>query len=94
YSGEVAKIIDGIGAIVSFKNTSGMVHISKLSPMRVSKVEDIVKVGDMIDFTVIQVDIAKGRIGLQRTPTAEEITKHEELKKKNPDFKKPESTNK
>ena len=38
YTGEVVKIIDGVGAIVSFKNTSGMIHISKLSPLRAMKV--------------------------------------------------------
>jgi polyribonucleotide nucleotidyltransferase len=81
YTGEVVKIIDGVGAIVSFKNTSGMIHISKLSPLRAMKVEDYVNVGDSVDFTVIQVDLAKGRIGLQRTPKEEEVKKFEELQK-------------
>ena len=81
HSWEVIKIIDGVGAIVSFKNTSGMIHISKLSPLRTMKVEDVVNVGDSVDFTVIQVDIAKGRIGLQRTPSEEEVKKFEEQQK-------------
>lgn len=81
HSWEVIKIIDGVGAIVSFKNTSGMIHISKLSPLRTIKVEDVVNVGDSVDFTVIQVDIAKGRIGLQRTPSEEEVKKFEEQQK-------------
>jgi polyribonucleotide nucleotidyltransferase len=59
YTGEVIKIIDGVGAIVSFKNTSGMIHISKLSPLRATSVEEYVKMGDSVDFTVIQVDLAK-----------------------------------
>jgi ribosomal protein S1 len=39
-----------------------MIHISKLSPMRVAKVEDIVKAGDSVEFEIIQVDLAKNRI--------------------------------
>jgi len=81
YTGEVVKIIDGVGAIVSFKNTSGMIHISKLSPLRATSVEEYVKMGDSVDFTVIQVDLAKGRIGLARTPSAEEVKKYEESRK-------------
>lgn len=81
YTGEVVKIIDGVGAIVSFKNTSGMIHISKLSPLRATSVEEYVKMGDSVDFTVIQVDIAKGRIGLARTPSAEELKKFDDNKK-------------
>jgi hypothetical protein len=37
--------------------------------------------GDSVDFTVIQVDIAKGRIWLARTPSAEEVKKFEDNKK-------------
>ncbi|MCH8518737.1 polyribonucleotide nucleotidyltransferase [Candidatus Gracilibacteria bacterium] len=66
-SGKIVKIIDGTGAIVEFKGrNSGMIHISKLSKERVMKVEDVVKEGDIVDFEIIQVDIAKGRIGLKR----------------------------
>ena len=39
-----------------------MIHISKLSKERVSNVEDIVKQDDNVDFEIIQVDLAKGRI--------------------------------
>lgn len=43
YDGKVAKILDGVGAIVEFGvKQSGMVHISKLADRRVEKVEDIV----------------------------------------------------
>ena len=79
---KVVKIIDGTWAIVAFKNTTWMIHISKLSPLRVAKVEDVVKTDDEVEFEVIQVDLAKGRIGLKRVPKPEEIKKFEELKKK------------
>ncbi len=66
-SGKVVKIIEWVGAIVEFRGKqSGMIHISKLSKERVTNVEDIVKADDMVDFEIIQVDLAKGRIGLKR----------------------------
>ncbi len=43
-----------------------MIHISKLSSERVTKVEDVVKDGETVDFEIIQVDKMKGRIGLKR----------------------------
>ncbi len=80
---KVVKIIDWTWAIVEFKGrNSGMIHISKLSPSRVEKVEDIVKTWEMVDFEIIQVDLAKWRIGLQRIPSEEEVKKFEEEKKK------------
>jgi transcriptional accessory protein Tex/SPT6 len=39
-------------------------------------------VEDLVEFEVIQVDLAKGRVGLQRKPTDEEVKKHEVDKKK------------
>jgi len=67
WSWKVVKIIEGVGAIVEFRGKqSGMIHISKLSKERVSNVEDIVKQDDNVDFEIIQVDLAKGRIWLKR----------------------------
>jgi polyribonucleotide nucleotidyltransferase len=56
---KVVKIIDWVWAIVEFRSTSWMIHISKLSPMRVNNVEDIVKVWDAVEFEIMQVDLAK-----------------------------------
>jgi polyribonucleotide nucleotidyltransferase len=54
------------GAFVKIaNNTEGMVHISKLSPKRVEKVTDVVKVGDIIKVKVLKID-EKGRIDLQK----------------------------
>jgi len=80
---KVVKIIDWVGAILEFRGkNSGMVHISKLSPSRVEKIEDIVNMWDMVEFEIIQVDLEKNRVWLQRKPTQEEIKKFEEYKKK------------
>ena len=66
-TGKVVKIIDWVGAIIEYKGKqSGMIHISKLSSDRVTNIEDIVKVWDSVEFEVIQVDLAKWRIGLKR----------------------------
>ncbi len=78
----VKKIIDWTWAIVEFSGKSWMIHISKLSPLRATKVEDYVKEWEEVKFEIIQVDIAKGRIGLARIPKEEEIKKFEEEKKK------------
>ena len=81
-TGKVVKIIDWTWAIVEFKGKSGMIHISKLSPLRAMKVEDYVKEWENVEFEIIQVDLAKGRIGLARIPKEEEVKKFEEEKKK------------
>lgn len=77
--GKIAKIIDGVGAIVEFQGSSGMIHISKLAPIRVEKVENIVKLGEEVEFEVIQIDKEKGRIGLKKV--FEEVKKEETIKK-------------
>jgi len=65
--GKVARILDGIGAIIDlWQNKSWMIHISKLSKERVAKVEDVVKVGEMVDYKVLSVDKESGKIGLER----------------------------
>lgn len=64
---KVVKILDGIGAIVDLgSNKSGMIHISKLAKERVTKVDDIVKVGDVVDYKVLSIDKESGKIGLER----------------------------
>jgi len=66
-TGKIVKILEWVGAIVEFRGKqSGMIHISKLSKERVTNVEDIVKIDDIVDFEIIQVDLAKGRVGLKR----------------------------
>ena len=65
YDAKVTRITS-FGAFVEFGgNKEGMIHISKLSNKRVAKVEDVVKIGDVIEAEVIKVD-EKGRIDLKR----------------------------
>jgi polyribonucleotide nucleotidyltransferase len=63
FSGKVTRILD-FGAFVEiFPGTEGLIHISKLAPFRVKKVEDIVRVSDIVQVKVIEIDEA-GRINL------------------------------
>ncbi len=41
----------------------GLVHISKLSPQRVAKVEDVVSVGDAVRVKLLEID-NQGRLNL------------------------------
>ena len=52
------------GAFVEIApNKEGLVHISELAPRRVEKVEDVVKIGDIIPVKVIGID-EQGKIKL------------------------------
>jgi polyribonucleotide nucleotidyltransferase len=63
FQGKVKRILD-FGAFVEIlPGQEGLVHISQLAPFRVRKVEDIVKVGDIIPVKVISID-EQGRINL------------------------------
>ncbi len=54
------------GAFVELtKGVDGLLHISNLSTGRVEKVEDVINRGDVVDVRVVEVDKARGRIGLR-----------------------------
>lgn len=62
--GKVAKIAS-FGAFVELQDDiDGLVHISQLSESHVSKVKDVLKVGDEVEARVIKVDKVERRIGL------------------------------
>ncbi len=59
FDGKVKKIVD-FGAFVEiFPRKEGLIHISHLSPKRVAKVEDVVRVGDLVRVKVIAIDEQK-----------------------------------
>jgi polyribonucleotide nucleotidyltransferase len=55
------------GAFVELvKGTDGLLHISNVKPgERVDSVDDVLKAGEVIDVTVVEVDKERGRIGLR-----------------------------
>ena len=63
-NGTVAKIAS-FGAFVQLQDDiDGLVHISQLSEDHVSRVKDVLKVGDDVEARVIKVDKVERRIGL------------------------------
>lgn len=66
-TGKVAKILDGIWAIIDLgQNKSGMIHISKIAKERVNNIGDYLKVWDMVEYKVLTVDKENGKVGLER----------------------------
>jgi len=65
YEGKVTRI-EKFGCFVElWPGAEGLVHISRLAKERVEKVEDIVKLGDIILVKCIGID-EKGRVDLSR----------------------------
>jgi polyribonucleotide nucleotidyltransferase len=63
YNGKVVKVVD-FGAFVNFLGAKdGLVHISELSPQRVGKVADVVKMGDPVKVKVLGFD-DRGKVKL------------------------------
>jgi polyribonucleotide nucleotidyltransferase len=66
---EGAKVVKTttFGAFVELvKGTDGLLHISNVKPgERVDSVEDVLRAGEEIDVTVVEVDKERGRIGLR-----------------------------
>lgn len=54
------------GAFATLENVplDGLIHISELAERRVERVESVVKIGDEVTVTVVQIDPNKRRIGL------------------------------
>ncbi|MGH7117124.1 MAG: polyribonucleotide nucleotidyltransferase [Stellaceae bacterium] len=63
YNGKVVKTVD-FGAFVNFLGSrDGLVHISELTPQRVGKVADVVKLGDTVKVKVLGFD-DRGKVKL------------------------------
>ena len=72
YFGKVVRI-EKFGAFVElWPGQDGLVHISKLDTKHIKNVEDVVKIGDVIEVKVIGVD-DKGRVDLSRKAILEEV---------------------
>ncbi len=66
YEGPV-KGIQAFGAFVEFlPGKEGLVHISELASHRVGKVEDVVKLGEIIKVKLIEVDGVSGKVRLSK----------------------------
>jgi polyribonucleotide nucleotidyltransferase len=67
YNGAKVVKTTTFGAFVELvKGTDGLLHISNVKPgERVDSVDDVLKAGEEIDVTVVEVDKERGRIGLR-----------------------------
>ncbi|MDO4543854.1 MAG: 30S ribosomal protein S1 [Clostridia bacterium] len=64
--GKVVRVVP-FGAFVALEPTiDGLVHISQVSARRIEKVEDAIKVGDVIRCKVLEVNVEAKRISLSR----------------------------
>ncbi|MGR6003656.1 polyribonucleotide nucleotidyltransferase [Bacillus cereus] len=82
YEGKV-KRVEKFGAFVElFSGKDGLVHISELALERVGKVEDVVKIGDVITVKVIEID-KQGRVNLSRKVLLKEEQEKEVAKEEN-----------
>ena len=79
YEGKVTRLMQ-FGAFVDVGcGKEGLLHISKISKKRVNKVEDVLKVGDIVKVRVYEID-DQGRINLTHKefePDEEETNKEE-----------------
>jgi len=65
-TGTVRNVVD-FGAFVDIGiKTDGLVHISKLSNKFVKHPSEVVKVGDIIEVEIIEIDMGKDRIALRK----------------------------
>ncbi|MBM2820692.1 MAG: polyribonucleotide nucleotidyltransferase, polyribonucleotide nucleotidyltransferase [Candidatus Berkelbacteria bacterium] len=71
YEGPVTSILkdrmrgNEIGAIVQvLPNQDGLVHISQIANQRVEKIEDFLKIGQVVKVKVMEVDKERGRVSL------------------------------
>ena len=77
YEGKVTRIMS-IGAFVEYlPGKEGLVRISEISPDRVNRIEDVVKVGDKVTVKVAEVD-RQGRVNLSMRAVKEDGNGFEE----------------
>ncbi len=76
FQGRITRIMN-FGAFAEvLPNQEGLIHISELADYRVEKVEDIVKVGDMVPVIVKEID-SQGRINLSHKLAKAKLVRQE-----------------
>ncbi|MFH1777601.1 MAG: polyribonucleotide nucleotidyltransferase [Candidatus Omnitrophota bacterium] len=75
YMGKVKRILNFGAFCEILPNKEGLIHISELDDKYVSKVEDVVKIGDEVLVKVIEID-EQGRVNLSRKQAIKEKGKN------------------
>jgi polyribonucleotide nucleotidyltransferase len=77
FDGKVTRIMS-IGAFVEYlPGKEGLVRVSEISPERVNRIEDVVKVGDQVKVKIAEVD-RQGRVNLSIRAVQEDGNGYEE----------------
>ncbi|MEA4902381.1 bifunctional 4-hydroxy-3-methylbut-2-enyl diphosphate reductase/30S ribosomal protein S1 [Desulfitobacterium sp.] len=87
-TGKVVRLVP-FGAFVQLEDgIDGLIHISQLSEKRVAKVEDVVKVGDMVQAKVIECKPEEKRISLsiREAITEAQVAQEKEMLESQPDI--------
>jgi len=65
-TGKVVRIVP-FGAFVQLEPTvDGLIHISQIAPHRLEKVEDALRVGDVVETKILEINAEKHKISLSR----------------------------
>jgi polyribonucleotide nucleotidyltransferase len=77
FTGRITRIMN-FGAFAEvLPNQEGLIHISELADYRVEKVDDVVKVGDIVPVKVKNID-DQGRINLSLKAAKKDLEQHQE----------------
>jgi len=63
HKGTISNIV-AFGAFVNINGVDGLLHISEMSWRRVNNPKEVVRVGQQLDVYILEIDLAKGRLGL------------------------------
>jgi hypothetical protein len=58
------KSMTNYGIFVNLGDVDGLIHISRLAPRRITHPSEVVRVGETVTVTVVEVDIERGRLSL------------------------------
>jgi len=75
YNGKVERIEDYGAFVEILPGKTGLLHISRIAPYHIRKVQDIIKVGDIVPVKVISID-DQGRINLSAIEAGFKPKKH------------------
>lgn len=71
YEGKIARIVDFGAFVTILPGKDGLVHISQISNQRISDINEILKVGQMVQVKVLEID-RQGRIRLSMKEVEEQ----------------------
>ena len=65
FEGEVEELAE-YGAFIKFKGKTGLLHVSEYDHRRIENIADVLKVGEMVTFKILDVDQKTGKMKLSR----------------------------